>query len=324
MAVGTTAGPFRSENEDRVAVATFDYSNGQTAVAAIICDGMGGLLHGADAASEAISVFLSAVATAPPELALRNILEQSVRVANQALFQNFRGEGGTTLTAVLATPGEAWMIHVGDSRLYGYDSDVGLELLSRDDTVQGAVFAHQGGGDEDMLDNRLLQYVGVGDGIHPHLTQLDMVRHRFWLLTSDGAHSVGRKVIAGVAGSAKDATDVARKLVFVAEATGTTDNASVACVDVMQALRRWGSVGRTIRIWTPFEKLEVWLPLALDPKLPETAAKATMDVIPARQSSGKPPSKTSKRRKSKATAKSSHEKDSQMEVVFAPAPGDDN
>lgn len=329
MAVGTTAGPFRSENEDRVAVARFEYPNGAMARAAIICDGIGGLLDGGEAASKAIAAFLSVVATAPREATLPNILEESVLAANRAVFDKYKGEAGTTLTAVVATSAEAWMAHVGDSRLYGFEEDTGLELLSYDDTIQGMVIMHQGGGDEDELDNRLLQYVGIGDAIKPHVVQLDMVRHRLWVLTTDGAHVVGRKTLGGIARAGRDPADFVRKLIYVAEAVGTEDNASAACLKVADlSPRREPYGGTNIIFWSPRERLEVWLPRVTVQAHNEInrSAGTTLSDIPPPPAGARPateaPGQTKKasnkgRRKPRKTVKDKQgSSNPQMEVLF--------
>lgn len=220
------------------------------------------MAKGGEAASLAMGAFVSAFATIDPDCSLNERLDKACRFANFSVFNAFRGEAGTTLTAIALGVSTRWAVHVGDSRLYGLDEYRQIDLLTRDDTVSGAVNAHLGQNDEDDLDNRLLQFVGIGDSVEPHLIELSNDNeHDLWLITSDGAHSVGRKVLAGVCEGSRNPLDLVRKLVFVSEAINTQDNATAICI-------RSGHVkssaeeheGLTIQITAPDRNLDIWLP----------------------------------------------------------------
>lgn len=259
MAVASTNGPHREDNQDRAAIVMvrFPYDRRPRLQIAIICDGMGGLLDGATAASEAIGAFISVMTLtdAPVEHAIC----KAVQSANLAVHKRLKGEGGTTLTALVSNYREAWCAHVGDSRLYEHGPE-GLNLLTQDDTIQGAIQAHEGGGDEDLLDNRLLQFVGIGESLAPHLYRLQQQADHFWILTSDGAHGLGRKVLESLLERSHRADDVVRRLIFVAEALNVKDNASIAAVKQLPALdesERYS--GTTLTITSPSGSLEIWL-----------------------------------------------------------------
>ena len=259
MAVASTTGPHRDDNQDRVAVAVLRFPQDQRPrmQIAILCDGMGGLTGGAAAASEAMGAFVSVMALF--EGTLEQGVQQGVHAANRAVHRRLHGEGGTTLTAVVSTSREAWCAHVGDSRLYSYGTD-GLRLLTQDDTIHGAIQAHGGGGDEDVLDNRLLQFVGIGDGLTPHIQKLHPRDDHLWILTSDGAHGLGRKVLESLLESSRNADDVVRRMIFVADALNVRDNASIAAVRQAEFLDRSEEFGgTTLLISSPFRSLEVWL-----------------------------------------------------------------
>lgn len=259
MAVASTTGPHRDDNQDRVAVAVLRFPQDERPKMqiAILCDGMGGLIDGAAAASEAMGAFISVIALF--EGTLEQAVQRGVHAANRAVHKRLHGEGGTTLTAVVSTSREAWCAHVGDSRLYSYGTD-GLRLLTQDDTIQGAVQAHGGGGNEDVLDNRLLQFVGIGDGLTPHIQKLHRQNDYFWILTSDGAHGLGRKVLESLLESSQNADDVVRRMIFVADALNVRDNASIAAIKQINLMDRTDeSDGTTLLISSPFRSLEVWL-----------------------------------------------------------------
>lgn len=218
---------------------------------------MGGMAGGATAASEAIGAFIAVVALT--EGSLEIVLDRAIRAANAAVHHRFKGEGGTTLTAVVSNDREAWYAHVGDSRLYDHGPE-GLCLLTQDDTISGAIQAHGGGHDEDALDNRLLQFVGVGDAIAPHIQRVDQREGHMWLLTSDGAHGLGRKVLETLLEGGRSADDVVRRMVYVADALNVRDNASIAAVKQLDTFDRdTATSGTTIKITVPGGSLEIWL-----------------------------------------------------------------
>lgn len=227
---------------------------------AVVCDGMGGLVDGAEAASEAISALLAALIMCKDRASGKS-LRDAIMLANETVYRRFGGDGGTTLTCVFATPRDVWAAHVGDSRLYAFDARNGLTLLSTDDTIRGAIAAHQGGGNEDSLDNRLLQFVGIGNAISPHVFPLSYQDHGLWILTSDGAHGIGRKALEDIAHTANNPADAVRKLIYVAEALGTRDNASAVCLDafVEGELFQEPSEWTSLSLWLPGRGLEIWL-----------------------------------------------------------------
>jgi serine/threonine protein phosphatase PrpC len=234
---------------------------------------MGGMAKGGEAASLAIGAFISAFATIEFDCPLADRLDKACNYANVAVFNSFHGEAGTTLTAIALGVSTRWAVHVGDSRLYGIDDQRKIDLLTRDDTVSGAVNAHLGQSDEDDMDNRLLQFVGIGGALDVHLTELSKDKdHGLWLLTSDGAHSVGRKVIEGVCEGSKSPLDLVRKLVFVSEAINTQDNATAVCIKSGHVKSNEEEhEGLTIQITAPDRNLDIWLPPSVIKINPTTA-----------------------------------------------------
>ena len=64
IGLGTTRGLRRSENQDRVAILRYRPGNLQRPPfsVAVLCDGMGGMVHGAESADISVSAFLTALA----------------------------------------------------------------------------------------------------------------------------------------------------------------------------------------------------------------------------------------------------------------------
>ena len=70
-----------------------------------------------------------------------------------------------------------------------------LALLTRDDTVAG----RSAGDDlESELDNRLVNFVGIGDDFTPTISKRRSRPGAGWLLTSDGVHLIGRRAIEAI------------------------------------------------------------------------------------------------------------------------------
>lgn len=264
VAVGTLRGP-RPENQDRAAVAHVRRTSPTDDVlVAMVCDGMGGMRDGSVAATIAISTFLTEFSAIRSPLPSR--LATAMEQANRAVYERLQGQGGTTLTAVAASSkGETWAAHAGDSRVYGYTDHSGPDLLSQDDTVQGVVRAqnegHGEGRDDDELDNRLLQFVGIGEGLAPHIIRLEGGTDRTWFVTTDGAHGVGKKLLHSLARNARSVGDLARKLTFVVDAAPLGDNASIAAIRPSEfSSDAPFSDGLNLTVWTPASRLEIWLP----------------------------------------------------------------
>ncbi len=88
-------------------------------VMAVVCDGMGGMEHGAEAASLGAIRFMRAYLAA--ETVDDDTLVEAVYQANEAVYEQFgkRGElAGTTLVAASVLPDGLRFVSVGDSHIY--------------------------------------------------------------------------------------------------------------------------------------------------------------------------------------------------------------
>lgn len=276
LAVGSIKGP-REDNQDRVAVAHFGFPSGEGVLVGLVCDGMGGMVQGGEAAGCAASAFLGGLVEASGR-PLKNALLECLAAANREVYRRFRGAGGTTLTTVaIASTGEAWVVHVGDSRLYEISHDKMPHLITRDDTIGGQLRTPDSTAD-DILDNRLLQFVGIGASIEPHILRVQNVKGRSFLLTTDGAHSVGKKALEGVIRTSGNAPELVRKLLFVAEAVGVDDNSSAVAITGSEFERPKNYTGGTeVTVWSPGEKLEMWLAAPSIPQVNPARAKEAFE-----------------------------------------------
>ena len=98
---------------------------------AVVADGMGGLKDGREVSQACVAQVLSAFSDLDPEEDLAGQLRTWVDRANDALYDRFQGEGGTTLVACLFLREQLWWLSVGDSYLYLL-REGGLCRLNRD------------------------------------------------------------------------------------------------------------------------------------------------------------------------------------------------
>ncbi len=224
--LGSNIGLVRKRNEDCCLVARAFYGSGSRAsfTVAVVCDGLGGMSQGREAAILAASAF-TAKLFCTSAFDLRERLYRAVAHANAEVYRALRADGGTTLSAVINSPRQGAMLcHVGDSRIYGISHDRALEQLSRDDTMN-ALLNKQGVEAETPKDSRLLQFVGMGDEMEAQIKSIPD-RFRSVLLTSDGAHDVPSSILQRVVMAAAGGSDLIRKLLSLSDMLGGRDNAS--------------------------------------------------------------------------------------------------
>lgn len=140
---GTDIGIRRLVNQDAVSIKT-SYINGADCYMAIACDGVGGLARGEYASScmrERLECWFlyEYPQIAGNEEAGRIIperLRKAVELQNKILYEYGSSHGircGTTVSALLLTRYEYFIVHVGDSRVYRLDKKV--EQLTEDQTL---------------------------------------------------------------------------------------------------------------------------------------------------------------------------------------------
>ena len=260
-------GLVREENQDRILAARYcapniDHSFFLLAVA----DGMGGLKDGALCASQALAALVASLmqhTDLPPAASL----DRAIRDANAAVYETFKELGGTTLAAILIARRAAAAANVGDSRLYHLSRN-SLRQISEDDRI-GAELGRIRPDLQQNLDiggyaDNLTQYVGMGKGMEPHIYP-NLPEDDSYLLITDGVHRISSGVLSELAATARSASELAFRLIQVANWTGGRDNASVAILSGPQPGRQRGLVqpsdDATIELWDCFGKYEIaWEP----------------------------------------------------------------
>lgn len=171
--------------------------------AAVLCDGMGGMRHGADAASTAVRAFQQAYALKTPDESPPEALERAVKFANYSVYQeavrrSATGQMGCTLVAVVVRGIELYCIHAGDSRAYKWDGNQ-LGQLTVDHNyarVLNSFVAQreitQGEADQHPRRDELTSYLGRKDLPFVDVTTapVRLTKGEWVLLCSDGLHGV--------------------------------------------------------------------------------------------------------------------------------------
>lgn len=256
--LGSTVGSVRQRNEDIGAVLSVRYANGlRDFDVAVVCDGLGGMLDGREAALIAASTFLAACAQAGTHVPPPSRLQNAITTAHREVQQRLNGRGGTTLSAALvARDGNAWFVHVGDTRVFTIGGN-SAKLVSRSDTM-GAILNRDVGSPDAA---RLIQYVGVDDEIEPQIAKLDIAAGGGVLITSDGAHSVPNSVWDAVVFNAKNGNDLVRKLLNLADALGGLDNATALYIPLLASDGQSDVEGGAsmISLFTLSGECEIWM-----------------------------------------------------------------
>jgi PPM family protein phosphatase len=255
-AIATDVGTVREENQDRVAVMRGSDRNGTTFVLAVLADGIGGMKRGAECASITLGTFIDSVVTgAQQSHAPRDWLLSALVQANRAVYARHAGDGGSTLAAILMAKGNPplWL-SIGDSRVF-HATDAKLIQLSRDDTLEGQLGKPIEGGRR----SELLQFVGIGENLEPHIEASPSIQIGTMLLTSDGVHFIEPTYLAKVLQFAPDLGVCVRRLTDLAKMLGAPDNASVAALSLdAPKADPDAHLDSSFEVWDPFGELQVF------------------------------------------------------------------
>ena len=250
-AIATEIGSVRDENQDRAVLARGRDRQGQDYAVAVVADGIGGMRDGATCAAMAIGSFIASVHQ-HAQFGSDNSeawLRRAVNDSNEAVFASLRGNGGSTLVALLLRPGHtAFWLSVGDSRVYR-STGKSLVQISIDDTIAGQL----GRNSETAFEqSKLLQFIGMGGELEPHINELVGAPADTVVLTTDGVHYLApaNGWLGQIVGNAPDPGICVKRLVDLAKWCGGPDNATA----VMIAL----SAEREVEVGRPYSCLEVW------------------------------------------------------------------
>ncbi len=255
IAIATDVGLVRSENQDRAAILRIQLTENRSSIVVVLCDGMGGMSDGAECACLAIATFLSSCVQ-NANLPLQERIVISVKKANDTIFSKYNGRGGATLSAFIADSQDGILgVNVGDSRIYSIENSK-LSQITVDDTIAGQ-FAQE---NENIHGrNELLQYVGMGQGIEPHIIIFpkDSMLSNI-LLTSDGVHFLDKQIMESVIKHASNSAIAVKRLIELAKWCGGHDNASgiiVTNLSTMLIPKLNANLG-DIEVWDAFGEIQ--------------------------------------------------------------------
>lgn len=289
IALGTSTGAVREENQDRIAVARFcsEDSHGSFMLLAV-CDGMGGMEKGGACASVALANLIIALTNnSSPKMSQR--LAAATQEANYEVHRQYGGRGGSTCACVMINfRGEAIGMHVGDSRIYEYkpgrklvnpltvDHNIGNQVnqLLNDKNVRD---------DEPTIFSRqITQFVGQGRDLEPAFKIPLDILNRQVLITSDGAHILPVETFTQVISNAQRPSEAVRRVLAVANWCGGHDNASIICAhsfDILDNHEDFDQPG-CVEVWDAFGKFSFVLPplISAKPSPKRADNKQTMNL----------------------------------------------
>ncbi|WP_167350099.1 PP2C family protein-serine/threonine phosphatase [Methylobacterium platani] len=278
LTAATDIGQTRKSNQDRsiVITASYSYAPERNFNLAVVCDGVGGLARGDEAATLALSTFASAVIRTT-SIPATDRLVRGATAANDAVANKFSQGSGTTLSSVLITKDLfAHCVNVGDSRVYGITENRKIVQLTVDDTLK----AHQRNINQEnnALSNHLLQYIGMGDELIANIYSFYNDDYESILLTTDGIHSAPDVVLDAVVKRASTNRDMVDRFFSVSESLGGRDNATLVLIENPFQPRPSSEQGLTLTLLSPSDRLEIWIPRPShenrEESLPEALAEA--------------------------------------------------
>lgn len=305
--LATDIGLRREENQDRVAALRLSAGqNSQPIIAVVVADGMGGMRDGAKCATLAVASFFQALVRHRHQ-GLEQRAAAAVAHANDSVYNFAGGRGGATLSALLFDVGAPpVIINLGDSRIYAFGRGEKVERLTVDDSLEEAVGGHG---------RELLQFVGMGPGMKPHIRTVP-ANVSDLALTTDGIHYIEPETFANVLFHAPDSKAATDRLSALARWCGGHDNASMALVD-MKALSSPAARRQDggIQVWDPFSTMVMsWIRDVAEAPWPKTSDVPEASFLDENLATPSRPSKSRKSTRSTVKKAAKNQKPPQSEV----------
>lgn len=244
----TDIGIYREKNEDY-------FCTGDNLF--LVADGMGGHRAGEIASKLAIETFvkefdqkpIDSTKRTPTEKKNKTLTPREIKRLLISAVQNANGEVfkkavlqpeyygmGTTLTGCYIHKDRAYIIHIGDSRLY-IKRDNKLELLTSDHTLVGELF-RRGEISYDAAFNHpqrnyLTNVIGVARDVKPDFNSYKILPEDIIIICSDGLNSMLRdKDILNIIDRYKQVRDIVKNLIKEALRKGGLDNITVIAIKI--------------------------------------------------------------------------------------------
>ncbi len=263
----TDVGRVREQNEDNFLV---DKKLGLF----VVCDGMGGHAAGEVASALAVRTMhdelkkqadliedYAAASKGAAKVSKRdilNVLELAVNRASQRVYAEAAKDSkkrgmGTTLVCLLVVGTQAFIIYVGDSRIYMMRDGV-LEQLTEDHTVYNELIKRKKMPREQVEQlaqkNAITRAVGVYEHVEPDTLVMDVTAGDRFLLCSDGLCGYFENDTAGLGSRLAnlDADSACRSLIDASNERGGKDNITSVIVTVGDVTARDETRAKQLRL----------------------------------------------------------------------------
>ena len=240
----------------------------------VVCDGMGGHAAGEVASALAVKIFHETVKSATSMLEqyasgkhgpdgvnrkqIVTMLEGAINHASSCVHDEARKDPakrgmGTTLVAVLIAGRQAFVIWVGDSRIYLLRESV-LEQLTEDHSVFNELLKRKKMSREDIeklpQKNAITRAIGVYEHTEPDSLVLDLVAGDRFLLCSDGLSGYFEEDLDELSNllGMPEGNKAVEKLVATANERGGKDNITTVVVTFGDASKRDESYARRVQL----------------------------------------------------------------------------
>ena len=252
VSASTDVGIKKDKNEDSYNIKLINTAHGSV-VFAVVCDGMGGLSMGEVASSSLVMAFNEWVEKALPQLTQSGVADDGfcdewVKLAteyNEKLKIYGAGQGvrlGTTLTAMLITGEQYYIVNVGDTRAYEIGGDI--TRLTKDHTVVaremelGILTEEQARTDKRR--SVLTQCVGASQNVYPDVFTGVCKPNTVYVICSDGFRNkitedeIFEYLNPGVATSEEILKHNSEQLIELNKQRGETDNITVLSIRTVE------------------------------------------------------------------------------------------
>ena len=149
---------------------------------AVVCDGVGSAVAGAEAAKRTCNFLINSLKNRPKSWSMEKSIKHFIENINRVLYMESmedyeREELVTTLTLVVIEGDRLYGANVGDSRIYLHREET-LEQLSHDHAM-----------DEEGMENVLTSAMGMEENVSPYYFENNLLSGDKILLCSDGLYN---------------------------------------------------------------------------------------------------------------------------------------
>lgn len=206
----------------------------------LVADGMGGHNAGDLASKICIETFVERIREGTRRTPV-GAMEDAVEYANRAIMdkagENPKYKGmGTTLVGMMIENNVAYIINIGDSRLYQIRN--GIKQITTDHSlVEEMVMSGEIGKDQMRTHpnkNIITRALGTMPNPKPDCFELDVMSGDVYLLCSDGLSNMidDKEIESIITENAADLPEAGKKLIDVANDAGGKDNISAVLIRI--------------------------------------------------------------------------------------------